>query len=133
VKWTEGKELVFFTFSNSYSMQFWLWGITRLLIYFWTLPILWDPTDRATLSQWERKPDRSWIYRDSQFTCIVQLLTVILSHISQLVYFASLPLQSPITTLLHLFVCLFIIHSVDPHVLNKPTQYRGCQENTNRI
>lgn len=32
-----------------------------------------------------------------------------------------------------LSVCLFIIRSVEPYMVNKPTGYRVCQENTNRI
>ena len=29
--------------------------------------------------------------------------------------------------------CLFIIHSVDPYIVNKPIGYRACQGNTNGI
>ena len=104
-----GKELVFFTFSNSYSTQFWLQGITLLLVYFWTLSNLSDPIDSATVSHCERKTNHSLIYWDIQLTCIVQSLTVTLSYISKLVYYASLLFQSLITTLwpFLLAVCLY--------------------------
>ena len=102
-------DLIFFTFPNSYSTQFWLWGITLLSVYFWTLTNFSDPIDSATLRHWERKPDHSWIHQDIQLTGIVQSLTVTLSHISQLVYCGSLPLQSTITTLWH-FVSAACLH-----------------------
>ena len=127
MKWTQGEELVFFTFSTSYSTHFCLWGITLLLVYFWTLSIFSDPTGSANLNYWERKPDQMWTHQDSQLTCIVQLLTVILSHTSKLVYYASLDLQSPITTLWH-FVLAACLH---PGIWVKWRSFCRCLEGPN--
>jgi hypothetical protein len=56
------------------------YDITLLLDYFWTPSILSNPTDKAAVIHWERKSDHRWIHKVSQFTCIVQILTVTLSH-----------------------------------------------------
>jgi hypothetical protein len=37
------------------STPFWLWGITLLLVYFCTLSIMSDPTDKATLTSLGKK------------------------------------------------------------------------------
>ena len=37
-------------------------------------------SNKGTFSRWENKLNRRCIHRDSQLTCIVQSLTVILSH-----------------------------------------------------
>jgi len=37
-------------------------------------------SNKGTLSRWETKPNCTCIHSDSQLTCIVQSLTVILSH-----------------------------------------------------
>jgi len=56
------------------------YDITLLLVYFWTLSLLSNPTDKAALIHWERKSDHRWIHRVSQLTCKVHSLTVNLSH-----------------------------------------------------
>ena len=42
-------------------------------------------SNKATLHHWETKPNRRFIHRNSQLTCIVQSVTVTLSHKSQYV------------------------------------------------
>lgn len=110
---------------NYYSTQFWLRRITPLSVYFWTLSILSDPTDKDTLNHLERKPDSRWIYRERRLTCIVQSMTVTLSHRSKLVSNASLHLQCLITTLCHLCVLVACLH---PAIWEEWRSYWECLE-----
>jgi hypothetical protein len=85
-------------------------------------------SNKATLHHWETKPNRRFIHRNSQLTCIVQSVTVTLSHKSQLVCYASLPSHSPITILWHLCVPAACLYT---DIWEEWRSYCGCLEGAN--